>query len=387
MARALQADHDVCVLTTPAGESSVRAAGIESVTLLQGWDGALNAIADTPAAVKANPLRMLRQFSAAIEIHHQVQTELNDRYSRCKPDLLIADYTLIAAGPVAQSRGIRWWTSLPSPCVLDGGDGPPSYMGGLIPKSGWAGKLRDQAGWMLIHTFKKMTGALFHQDFRQLGITSIYRADGSETIYSSERILAIAWQELEFRQQWPEQVKFVSPFLYTPPSMSPDPIFQSGSKHILVTLGTHIQWAKAPVLAEAQALAADHPEWQIHFSEGDINGSHCSRIDNFHRHSFIDYTANIKKYDLVVHHGGAGIMNQCLANGVPAIVYPREYDQFDNAARLECAGLALRLRRLDLLGAIIHSSLADCKLKSRCLGFAAQNQDFSRNHQTLRSLI
>ena len=46
----------------------------------------------------------------------------------------------------------------------------------------------------------------------------------------------------------------------------------------------------------------------------------------------------------VLHHGGAGVMWECLRAGVPALVLPQDYDQFDHAARLEAAGVALRLR-------------------------------------------
>jgi UDP:flavonoid glycosyltransferase YjiC (YdhE family) len=46
----------------------------------------------------------------------------------------------------------------------------------------------------------------------------------------------------------------------------------------------------------------------------------------------------------VLHHGGAGVMWECLRAGVPALVLPHDYDQFDHAARLAAAGVALRLR-------------------------------------------
>jgi UDP:flavonoid glycosyltransferase YjiC (YdhE family) len=46
----------------------------------------------------------------------------------------------------------------------------------------------------------------------------------------------------------------------------------------------------------------------------------------------------------VLHHGGAGVMWECLRAGVPALVLPKDYDQFDHAARLDAAGVALRLR-------------------------------------------
>jgi len=39
--------------------------------------------------------------------------------------------------------------------------------------------------------------------------------------------------------------------------------------------------------------------------------------------------------DVVIHHGGAGIMWHCIQKGIPALVYPVDYDQFDHAARIE----------------------------------------------------
>ena len=41
------------------------------------------------------------------------------------------------------------------------------------------------------------------QKLEGLGLSSVYRADGTETIYSDERLLIIGWRDLEFRKQWP----------------------------------------------------------------------------------------------------------------------------------------------------------------------------------------
>ncbi len=50
----------------------------------------------------------------------------------------------------------------------------------------------------------------------------------------------------------------------------------------------------------------------------------------------------------VVHHGGIGTLTKALRAGLPQLIIPRAYDQFDNAARAERLGfgLALPYRRL-----------------------------------------
>ncbi|MEJ2456856.1 MAG: glycosyltransferase [Novosphingobium sp.] len=47
----------------------------------------------------------------------------------------------------------------------------------------------------------------------------------------------------------------------------------------------------------------------------------------------------------IVHHGGIGTTGQALRAGRPQIVVPHFGDQFDNAARLEAAGIGVTIRR------------------------------------------
>jgi rhamnosyltransferase subunit B len=65
----------------------------------------------------------------------------------------------------------------------------------------------------------------------------------------------------------------------------------------------------------------------------------------------------------LVHHGGIGTMAEALRAGVPQLVVPLAYDQFDNGARVErlqagraLAGWRARPRRLALaLAALLRS--------------------------------
>jgi UDP:flavonoid glycosyltransferase YjiC (YdhE family) len=50
-------------------------------------------------------------------------------------------------------------------------------------------------------------------------------------------------------------------------------------------------------------------------------------------------------------------MWECLRAGVPALVLPNDYDQFDHAARLQAAGVALRLRHPREIGPALQRLL------------------------------
>jgi UDP:flavonoid glycosyltransferase YjiC (YdhE family) len=381
MAQALAQSHEVRVVTTPGAAASVRAAGIEPVSILAQAETRLLDIVNTPSPVRSHPLRLYRQLIQTLDLHEQLRAELELRYARVRPDLLIADFTLAAVGGVARDLDIPWWTSLPSPCVLEGGDGPPSYLGGLKPTRGALGRARDALGHAATRAFKLAVGKALGARLRRCGLHSIYRADGSESVYSNERILLIGWPDLEFRKTWPAYACFIPPILHTPPVADCAPAFVPRKRHVLVTQGTHLKFAKQAAARAARSLAASAPDLEVHFSDGELGGNTVERAGNFQRLPFIDYERHLGRYDLVIHHGGSGVMYHCLAHGIPSIVHPIDYDQFDYAARLEAAGLAHWLRRLEELDAACPAVLRDQALKARCVAFARSHDP--RGHAEL----
>ncbi|HEY2683091.1 MAG TPA: glycosyltransferase [Steroidobacteraceae bacterium] len=378
LARALAVHHEVRVLSTAAAMPIVQAAGLRGVTLLEGWDDRLRAVIDTPKAVGSNPRRLIRQLSQALELQLKVHEEVTALYRTGAPELLIADFALTSAGTAAELCGVSWWTSLPSPCVLEGGDGPPGYLGGLLPMDGLLGVLRNRAGWSAIRLFKRTTAAFFRRRLCALGITSLYRMDGSEAAYSHERILAFGSRDLEFRSDWPPYVRFMPLPLYTPPNDAPPPPFALGKRHVLVTLGTHLKFAKNEIAGLIRRVAAQLPDCEFHFSDGAGESAPVVTERNFTRLPFVDYQRFLGRYVLIVHHGGAGVMHHTLAAGLPAVVYPIDYDQFDHAARLHQAGLARWVRRPSDLAPAIINSLNDAGLARRCAAYAKmKREDFS----------
>src|SRR5690606_6409794 len=147
-------------------------------------------------------------------------------------------------------------TSLPSPCVLETPDGPPAYLGGWSPRNDFVGTLRDTCGRFCVRTFKQSIGWLYRHAIRRAGLDSIYRADGSEAIYSRKRILVLGLPELEFAKKWPAAATFIGPMLYTPASTVAEPPFVPGRLHVLVTMGTHLDWIKDRVATEVKRVAA-----------------------------------------------------------------------------------------------------------------------------------
>jgi UDP:flavonoid glycosyltransferase YjiC (YdhE family) len=376
IARELAAEFDVCVLSTPSAQARIRAAGLRGrVVLGEADDQVLMDIANPPHAVKSNPIRMSRQFRSAIALMGRLRAELGVLYTHERPDLVIADFTLPVAGLVAQQLGIPWWTSMPSPCVIEAPDGPPAYMGGLKPADGWQSNLKHSVYRRTVRTFKQLIFKLHQRQMATLGLKQLYREDGTELIYSPSRLLALGLRELEFERSWPAATYFVGPKLYTPPTYGgADPVFEQDKRHVLVTGGTHLRWIKDALAQATRDAAQAMPDVVFHFSDGDEGQTQTLSQGNFVRLSYVDYEKHLAHYDLVVHHGGAGILYYCLLLGKPAVVYPIDYDQFDHAARLEHHDLAIWLRDVRGLPTCVADLLDGRRQLSGCQRFQAQVQ-------------
>lgn len=341
--RALRDIADIEVISTEAAQPRIRAAGLAGSAVVPGADAALKAIVDPPHAVGAHPLRLHAQFQRSLELLDAFGKALDSRYSHTRPDLVIADFTLPVAGAAAQRRGIPWWTSHPSPCVIEAPGGPPAYLGGWMPGIGALGRSRDALAAKAVRGFKWSVHRLHRRRLAGLGFPGLYRHDGSEAAYSPECILGLGLRELEFERAWPAALRFVGPMLWSPPDIGAPPPHDDAI-NVLATLGTHLGWAKQRMGEQLEAVAQTLPAIRLHFSDGRLDAGADAAHRALQRHAWVDYPSWVPRMRAVLHHGGAGVMWECLRAGVPALVLPNDYDQFDHAARLQAAGVALRLR-------------------------------------------
>lgn len=345
LGRALSAEYEVRIISTQGAQARIAGAGLQGIALPGHFDEPLLAIANPRYAVKSSPIKLYRQFKNAVGLLADFAAQLDELYQQAAPpDLVIADFTLPVVGKVAAAWNIPWWTSLPSPCVLETPDGPPAYCGGFTPaRNSWQ-RLQQAIARKKVRGFKQTMFWLFRETIRPTGITRLYRPDGTESAYSDQCILALGDRSFEFARSWPASVQFIGPALYTPENLSPEPHFMPGRRHVLVTLGTHLAWHKDDVAAAILQLARTLPDYQFHFTEGSPEADCFQQTENLIRQPWVNYETCLQKYDLVIHHGGAGILYYCLKYQIPVLVYPVDFDQFDHAARLAASGRGVWLK-------------------------------------------
>jgi UDP:flavonoid glycosyltransferase YjiC (YdhE family) len=340
------AGHTVEMVTGHAKLDVLAEAGLSAVAPPSLGSDALEAIADAPHRVGIHPMRIARQLRASFAAIRAVRDELVEAWTLDPPDLVIADFITIAPGLAADALGLPWITTLPTPFALEASTGPPSYLGGLQPMPGALGRLRDRAGWAAVKAGKGLLAGLFGHQMAAMGLRRL-RPDGSEAIYSRERILALGLKELEFERDWPVAVRFIGP-LHDNPEPGLQLEFRPGPK-VLLTLGTHLPWAKRTLIDDARALSTWLPDMQFVVSLGRPAARSRTPVfseGNVEAYAFVPYGQYLTRFDAVIHHGGAGIASACIAAGKPMLAVPHDYDQFDYAARIEHHQLGFRANRI-----------------------------------------
>ena len=368
--------HNLRFYSTPEAERAVSASGFTLSPLLEGVSHVVLEISDTERQVGSNPFQLLHQLRMNLSLMDQLRDELRALWGKDQPMVIIADLTVPAAGLLAQQMGIHWWSSLPTICVIETKDGTPSYLGGWMPPSSLWGRMRDFGGRTVIRCFKKTIRLMFRRQLQRLGIDRIYRSDGSETVYSNEKILGLGVEAFEFPRQWPATLEFIGPLTASPDFPHDPPEFEEGRTHVLVSLGTHLWWAKDTALALLEDVASRMPETMFHYTVGNADVAELAGFTthtNLRCHRYMPYQDYLHRYDAVIHHGGAGVMYACLQRGIPALVWPQDYDQFDHAARMVYHGLGIRMR--PKAAAVVHDLrrlLADPGVAQRLKVFQAQ---------------
>ena len=382
--RVLQSDsHEVRLFSTDAAREEIAASGLQGEAILPGFDDTIERIANPPRPIRSNPLALIRQFRQTLAVLDRLRAEVFRVYASPadRPDLVIVDSVLPAVGLAVAEQGLPWWTSTPSPCAIEPRRGTPGYLGGWRHREDTWGRMRDRAGRQFVRMFKRAVHRLHRGRMRALGLPQLYRKNGDEAIYSPDRILGLGMPELEFPRVWPAAFRFVGPQLYTPappalPLPIPAPQFDPGYRHVLVTMGTHVPWIKDTLAAAVEAFVPRFDHVIFHFSDGSPLGRTHATEARFRRYPYIPYEPHLPHFDLVIHHGGTGAMYQCVRAGIPAVVLPVDYDHFDHAARLDHAGIGLRVDSLRKLEPTLRRALNDPALRSRSQEFQAALQKF-----------
>ncbi len=217
----------------------------------------------------------------------------------------------------------------------------------LVPKwitSSTPSLLKRMAWWMLDKTFYDPNFTAPLNKYRnELGLPAVDRIFSS-WIHEADCVVGLFPDWFAAPQSdWPEDVALADFPLYDQGKHSPlppelDEFIQAGQPPVAFSAGTATATAheffktsvEASETAGLRAILLTHFQQQVP----------ASLPKNMIHIDYAPFSTLLPRLAAFVHHGGIGSTSQALRAGIPQLIRPAAYDQFDNSARAVRLGVA-----------------------------------------------
>jgi rhamnosyltransferase subunit B len=275
-------------------------------------------------------------------------------------DLLIT-HPAAPAGPlVGRKTGMPWISTVLAPLSFFSAYDPP-----VPPFWPWTNKLRllgPQLMKVFLDTMKKQYQAKAVTSFRnEVGIEDcgnpIFEGQHSPTC-----VLALFSSVFAQRQpDWPRQTNLTGFCFYDGRyeqqiSRELQEFLDSGPAPIVFTLGSTAVWVARNFFVES-IEAAQRLGKRAVLLIGDERNRPRQLPDGIIAVDYAPYQSLLPRAIAVVHPGGIGTTSQALLAGVPTLIVPFAFDQFDNADHARRLGTSRTLYRQKYLAARVEREL------------------------------
>lgn len=338
----LDEKYDIRVYTGSQKAEIVKNMGLKCKILFEDKPMVFEDLVNTDK--KANIFVSLNQFKRNLKLIPETMKELENEFNERKPDIVMSDFVFLATGLVCNKMNIPWMTTIPTPFIIESKTTTPSYVGGWYPHEGIFFKIRDSIGRFVIKNAKKMLCIWKKKELDALNF-KLYNEKKEENIYSPYSILAIGMKELEFRDDFPNQLKWVGACSPAFDKHHYEAVDTSNfKKTVFVTNGTHVLWGKDNLIKTVEKLSKLYPDICFIISLGNYSKKDekvQKKSENMFLYHYVDYEFIFPKIDYIIHHGGAGVFYKAIKFNKPSVIIPHDYDQFDYAVRAKIADVGI----------------------------------------------
>lgn len=268
--------------------------------------------------------------------------ETRPRIAAATPDVVVHDILTLAPALAAELEGVPAATLIPHVYPVAAPGFPPYAVGARLP--------RTTTGRRLWRSFERPVAAGLRRgreelngSRQRLGLPPVERFHGG---LSTELVLVGTLPELEYPRTWPEHVHVVGPLIWEPPfeRVAPAP----GEGPLVLVAPSTAQDPQHRLLRAALAGLGDlrvggEPirvlaTWNRRPLPGPARIPANTRLVEW-----ISYAETMPGCALVICHAGHGTLARALVSGAAVLAVPHAGDMAENAARVDWAGLGMRL--------------------------------------------
>ncbi len=362
--------HAVMLETWSRWRADVEAAGIEFV-----------AAPEYP--VFPTRERPLKPYAAVV----QATAATRPAVARCAPDVVVHDILTLAPALAAELEGVPAATVIPHLHPSSAPSAPPYALGARLPRTGAGRRLwrsmERPVQWGLRLGRKELNEAR-----ARLGLPPVTRLSGG---ISSLLCIVGTFPQLEYPRAWPPEVHITGPLVWEPPAREVDP--PPGDQALVLVAPSTAQDAEHRLLRAALAGLAHEPVRILAATNRKPIARPVPVPERARLVDWVSYGAAMPRCALVITHVGHGTLARALTCGCPVVAVPHSGDMGENAARVDWAGVGVRLpwRLLHpvTLRLAVRRALADPALAARARElerWAAANDGATRAAELVEAL-
>jgi UDP:flavonoid glycosyltransferase YjiC (YdhE family) len=289
--------------------------------------------------------RPLKPYEAA----YRAALETRALVASVRPDALIHDVLTLGPGLAGELEGVPVGTLIPH---VHPGPAP-----GLAPFSLGARRPRTAVGRSLWRALEPVTARGFelgrvelNETRRRLGLAPQDRVFGG----LSERLCMVAtFPALEYPRPWPAGTHVVGPLLWELPSSGVFAAPPGDGPLVLVAPSTSQDPEQQLVRTTLAACASLSVRVLAVAPDGAVGPvpANATVVD------WLSYAQAMPHCDVVVMHGGHGTLARALACGCVPVLVPAAGDQAENGARIDWAGVGVRVPRRLCTAAVLRLAI------------------------------
>jgi MGT family glycosyltransferase len=360
--------HDVCLQTWRRWREHVEAGGM--------------AFSAAPEyQVFPTRERPLKPYEAAVRAARET-VPLVEEFA---PEVVVHDILTVAPALAAELCAVPAITLVPHVHPDVPSDFPPYSIGARLPRTRLGAALWRQTRGLIAQGLEQGRSE-YNETRARLGLPPL---PWVHTGLSRELTLVGTLPQLEYPRAWPDWVRLVGPLLWEPPAAKAEP--PAGDGPVVLVAPSTSQDPEQALLRAALTGLAREPVRVIAAGDSlparDLVGVVATAAGkslpvpaNAVVVPWLSYSKTMPACDLVVLHGGHGTLARALVSGCPVVVCPAAGDMAESGARVDWAGLGVRLPRRLLtartLRLAVRRALGDPGMRARALAVA----EWARSH-------
>lgn len=362
--------HEVALITNPAFEADSHALGAEFHPI--GTRADYEAFRSDPRSWRwptCVDLAFRKWWRPSIQPVYERIAALH----RPGRTVLVANVIALGARIAREKLGLPLATVYSSPMTLRGFDDPPLY-GPFQMMPRWIGRPGKRLVYRIFDWRADSLLARELNSFRAgLGLEPVKRILHG-WVHSPDRVIGL-WPEWFYAPEpcWPGQTELVGFVSWDrsdldPPSPGSGIDGLGAERPIVFTCGSAMAHEGAFFEAAAETCRTlGRPVLIV--TEGRFRPP-GEMLAGMTQSAYVPFSRLLPRCAAIVHHGGVGTGFLALSAGIPQVIAPSAFDQFDNAARFARLGVARRLSRSRFkpgaVARLLGDMLASPEVASEC---------------------